>query len=280
MNSKDPHPLFRKEAWEHFSSPEQLDQRIKIIHPRSWIVLACIALLASGALFWALFGEIPHTLSVKAIYLNAEGFAIIENKFEGAIEEIYISAGDYVSENQPLASIKTKEEKKWEAKSPVSGKVIEIVPNEGSFVEIDEKLFIINKTEGDFLFFTFLPLELSQQLKVGMGVHLKITGIETEKYGQMIGKIGYISPYIISLEHLVKMLGNENLVAYFTKNRPVVEVAIIPQKNASTTSGYAWTSPTGPPKKIEPTVIAEALITLYERKTISYVIPLWPFELH
>ncbi|ESA38601.1 secretion protein [Leptolyngbya sp. Heron Island J] len=65
--------IFRREALERLSSPEQLDQLMQIVSPRSWLPLATVGGLLGAAIFWACEGRIPVTTSSHAILAYAEG---------------------------------------------------------------------------------------------------------------------------------------------------------------------------------------------------------------
>ena len=47
--------LFRKNAIDHISSPEQLDDYIKVSNPRAWMILAVILLCLIGLFIWSIF---------------------------------------------------------------------------------------------------------------------------------------------------------------------------------------------------------------------------------
>ncbi|MFM7423830.1 MAG: hypothetical protein ACKO7W_02300 [Elainella sp.] len=68
QNSSD---LFRKEALEQVSSPEQLDQLIQLVHLKTWLPLGAIGLLLAVALGWGIFGRIPIYVEAKGILLPA-----------------------------------------------------------------------------------------------------------------------------------------------------------------------------------------------------------------
>ncbi|HAG04352.1 MAG TPA: hypothetical protein DCG28_02825 [Lachnospiraceae bacterium] len=46
--------IFRKKSIEKISSPEKLDDYIKVARPSAWLLLAAIIVLMIGALVWAL----------------------------------------------------------------------------------------------------------------------------------------------------------------------------------------------------------------------------------
>lgn len=68
-----PNPLFRESALQNLSSPEQLDQLIKITQPRAWIVLATIGFILVVAVLWSIFGSLPTTLTGEGIIIRAGG---------------------------------------------------------------------------------------------------------------------------------------------------------------------------------------------------------------
>ena len=53
--------IFRKKSLEWVSSPEQLNDYIKVTTPSVWIILAATLILIIGALVWAVFGKIRQT---------------------------------------------------------------------------------------------------------------------------------------------------------------------------------------------------------------------------
>ncbi len=50
--------IFRKKSLERVTSPEQLNDYIKVTTPSVWIILAATLILIIGTLVWAVFGKI------------------------------------------------------------------------------------------------------------------------------------------------------------------------------------------------------------------------------
>ena len=50
--------LFRKKSIEKVSTPEQLNDYIRVTTPSVWVVLIATALLLAGMLVWGVFGSI------------------------------------------------------------------------------------------------------------------------------------------------------------------------------------------------------------------------------
>lgn len=54
MNSS----IFREKSIERVSSPEKLDDYIRVTTPSVWITLAAIVILLVGVIAWGIFGEL------------------------------------------------------------------------------------------------------------------------------------------------------------------------------------------------------------------------------
>ncbi len=50
--------IFREKSLDRVTSPEQLDEYIKVTTPSVWLILIATIILIVGALFWAVFGRI------------------------------------------------------------------------------------------------------------------------------------------------------------------------------------------------------------------------------
>ena len=50
--------IFRQKSIDKVSSPEKLDDYIRVTTPSVWITLAAILVLLAGAIIWGIFGEV------------------------------------------------------------------------------------------------------------------------------------------------------------------------------------------------------------------------------
>ena len=58
--------LFRQKSLDRISSPEQLNDYIRVSTPSVWIVLLAIIILLTGICVWGVFGQLDTTLPVVA----------------------------------------------------------------------------------------------------------------------------------------------------------------------------------------------------------------------
>ena len=63
MNEK----LFRKKSIEKVTSPEQLDDFVKVANPGIWVMLFSVILILVGAIVWGMFGTLDTKLDLVAV---------------------------------------------------------------------------------------------------------------------------------------------------------------------------------------------------------------------
>lgn len=64
--------VFRSSSLERISSPEQLNDYIRVASPRLWVVLLGLTAFLVGALIWSRFGSIGSTVYGVAIVENGD----------------------------------------------------------------------------------------------------------------------------------------------------------------------------------------------------------------
>lgn len=91
MNDK----IFRKKSIEKMSSPEQLNDYIKVTNPGVWMLLAAIAILLAGICVWGIFGKLETKLTVAAE--SREGQTVLyvkESDIASVRENMRVSVGN------------------------------------------------------------------------------------------------------------------------------------------------------------------------------------------
>jgi hypothetical protein len=129
-------------------------------------------------------------------------------------------------------------------------------------------------SEGQMDFFTFIPLERGQQIKLGTQVYVQPVGIATEKYGSIEGVVSHIAPVAATHMELERLLKNTSLITYFTDHEPIIVVVITPLRG-DTPGSFKWTSGLQPPFTPKEQTLGKAIFILEQRTPISYIFPLW-----
>lgn len=95
--------LFRKKNMDRVSSPEQLNDRIRVTGFGVWLLLSGILLVLAGIVVWGIFGRLDTTLPVSAITQQGQTVCYVK---EQSISQIQVGmAVDAESGNTTVASI-------------------------------------------------------------------------------------------------------------------------------------------------------------------------------
>lgn len=96
--------FFRKAALEKLSTPEKLDQLIKVTSPRAWIALCTLILILGTGITWSFLGSIKTKLNVVGVLLGGEIHEVVATA-KGQLTALKISIGDTVKQGDIIAII-------------------------------------------------------------------------------------------------------------------------------------------------------------------------------
>jgi HlyD family secretion protein len=100
--------FFRKAALEKLSTPEKLDQLIKVTSPKGWIALFTIAIALVTAITWSFFGNVKTKLNVFGVLLGGEIHEVVATS-QGQLISLHVNIGDAVEEGDVIATIEQPE---------------------------------------------------------------------------------------------------------------------------------------------------------------------------
>lgn len=104
--------LFREEAIEGLTSPEELTVPFMPVTYRKSLVVSAIAVILLLAAGWLVFGHIPIFIDGRGIVMNRKGLFSVEAKAAGIVSEILVAPGDIVHEGQTLLRLADPEKEK------------------------------------------------------------------------------------------------------------------------------------------------------------------------
>lgn len=99
------HKIFRQEALERLSSPEKLDQTLKIVNPKAWIPLATAGCLVTVGLLWSVLGRIPLTANGRGVLVQPNQVVSFQSPSEGQLKELKIEPGSTIKKGDVLGII-------------------------------------------------------------------------------------------------------------------------------------------------------------------------------
>ena len=192
--------LFRKVSLERLSSPEQIDQLMKIRSPSGWIVLSSAIILLLVGCLWLIFGKIPVTVPCDGNIMPVEGLSEVQAAHTLAIEHVYVESGAYVRENQVLIrGVITDTNTPYMVKAPCNGTVIDVHVNQGSVSTPGTTLVRIepNKDKGkvNLCAIMYIPVSDAVRLSGEEDAFVSPAGISIDRYGYICGKVETVGRY-------------------------------------------------------------------------------------
>lgn len=89
--------IFSKESLDRISSPEQLNDYVKVATPGMWMILGSIIVLLIGAIAWGVLGEMDSTLNTCVISKDGQATCYVR---ENDISRITVGQEVRISEKQ------------------------------------------------------------------------------------------------------------------------------------------------------------------------------------
>lgn len=87
--------LFRKKSMEMVTSPEQLNDYIRVSNPGVWTVLAAVVILLAGACVWGVFGHLDSSVQTAGAAENGEIVCYVkESDISGFTDKAFISVNE------------------------------------------------------------------------------------------------------------------------------------------------------------------------------------------
>lgn len=72
--------LFRAKSLDRISSPEDLNDYVRVANPGVWIVLCAVVILLAGMLVWAAVGVLDTTIDAVCISRDGKGYCYISEE--------------------------------------------------------------------------------------------------------------------------------------------------------------------------------------------------------
>lgn len=101
--------IFRQVALERLSTPEQLDQVMRVTSPLSWLMMSAVMVLIGTALVWSLIGTVPVKISAQGILISPGGVLSVSSEHGGRITDLLVRSGQRVTIGQTVARLEQPE---------------------------------------------------------------------------------------------------------------------------------------------------------------------------
>src|SRR5262249_13326044 len=189
------------------SSPEQLDQLLRVTSPRGWLALLGVGLLIGAAVVWSLLGSIPATIAGEGILIRGEGVQLIDAPLSGQLTKILVKAGDLIQANQVVATM-NGDSGSIEIRSARPGRVLELRASEGTFVQAGTALVSFELAQEDLEVVLYLQPADGKKVSPGMEVQISPSTVSSQAYGVLIGTVKSVSDFPLTVQGMYRVLGS------------------------------------------------------------------------
>lgn len=97
--------IFRNAALARLSTPEQLDQAIKVTSPAAWLALLTLAVLVVAAIVWSAICTVPEKVTGKGILISPGGVREVVSSTQGRVASFLVQPGEWVESGRIVAHI-------------------------------------------------------------------------------------------------------------------------------------------------------------------------------
>ncbi|MCC6133889.1 MAG: NHLP bacteriocin system secretion protein [Candidatus Contendobacter sp.] len=139
--------------------------------------------------------------------------------------------------------------------------------------QVIARLLVNDAGEARLTAIAYLPAAEGKKVKAEMAARVSPSTVKFELEGYILGRVVRIAELPASREGLLRRLKNAVLVEEILKAGTPFEVEVELQRDATTPSGYAWTSGEGPDIRIEPGTLARTEVVVERIHLISLIFP-------
>ncbi len=161
--------------------------------------------------------------------------------------------------------------------SPYKGVILEIKQQEGGVVSLGAPILsleLIGTQIMDLQAVIYLSPFEGKRVKKGMEVQISPATVKQEEYGFIKGRVVSVSEFPSTYQQMNRLLKNDVLVKDLMSSGSPIQVIVDLVPAEDTVSGFRWSSPQGPPIKLNTGTMCAASIIVEKRRPISLVIPM------
>jgi multidrug efflux pump subunit AcrA (membrane-fusion protein) len=268
--------IFRKVALDRLSSPEQLDQLLRVTDRRGWLALTAIGMLLATAVLWGILGTASSKISGEGLLMRHGGLRTVVSSYLGEVTDFHVAVGDVIDQGQVVASLFQSSpgalnQLRYVA-SPYSGRVLEIMTDVGSFVREGTRLLNLEPLDEPLEVVVYVSSSDGKRVQPGMQVEISPATVRPEEYGYLRGRVRSASAFPVTREGMARVMGTADLATQFSAAGQPYEIVVDLERDPESFSGFRWSS-RGPDVTIEAGTMCSAKIVIEQQRPIELVIP-------
>jgi hypothetical protein len=270
--------LFRRQALERVSSPEQLDRTVRAALPLQWVALITLLVVVAAAVAWSAIATVPTTVQAQGIYLVFGGLHPATTPAAGIVRrDPSLGVGAQVSAGQVLATVTTPVARGapgpppiYDVVAPLDGMVVDLYHFDGTYQAANQDFALIQPSGRPLVVYSYVSDLKAPVLHRGVAAQVTFGGAGAA-YGYAKGVVASVSQYPVDPATVQSLTGNNSLADVAKGLGPVKEV-VVTLTPSSTPSRLAWGRGEGPPGKLPAGLPIDVQFVVGSHHPISNVI--------
>jgi HlyD family secretion protein len=157
--------------------------------------------------------------------------------------------------------------------SPYNGRVLELMVDRGDVVNPGTPILSVEVQSEELMAVLFVPAAAGKQVQPGMTARISPSTVKKEEYGYLVGKVTWVAAFPSTARGMVRLLGNEALVARLMQQGPPIQVNVDLSRDRRTPTGYRWSSSSGPVVKISSGTLADGSVVVRTVRPVAMLFP-------
>jgi len=158
-------------------------------------------------------------------------------------------------------------------RSPYTGQVVEVKLSAGSLVQAGTAIVALQRAVNRLEALVYVPSSEAKGVQPGMRVEVSPANVRREEFGFIRANVTFVSEYPATEAALLRVFENASLVKALAGGGPVTEVHVEMERDATTPSGFKWSSSKGAPIQLSGGTLISGEIVTEEKAPVNLVIP-------
>lgn len=118
----------------------------------------------------------------------------------------------------------------------------------------------------------YVSIADGKRIRPGMLARIAPSTVRPEEFGMVLASVSSVAPAPSTQAEMLATLGNDALVQSVASSGAIIEVRLDLKEDATTQSGYDWTSAAGPPVRLWNGLFSEGYIVTSQQRPLDLML--------
>jgi multidrug efflux pump subunit AcrA (membrane-fusion protein) len=252
-----------------------LDSPTLLAAPRGWVAVFVVMIVMTGFVVWSFVGRLPLTVSGIGLLTHPLGVTAVQSTYQGIVVDVLVDPGDEVDAGQELVRLTDGLGQRQAVTSPFRGIAVAVSVAGGQVLSVGTPVASVERRDAPddrLVAMLFVPADESVGVAPGDPAQLAVSSAPPQAFGLLRGRVRSISPYPLTAQALIGLLGDPLAVQTYVRGGAPRQVVVDLIPDPTTRSGFAWTSTGGPPYALRSQVKTVGTIVLGAKSPVSFIL--------